>query len=101
MNILLIIVLYIIHIFICRYLTELIFVNNQLDNLLNDINTNLTNYKYKGKIIGAKSINGKIHYRYDLIKPINPINGIDYDEYQLLYRGETGNYNINNNLTIL
>jgi hypothetical protein len=80
------------------YLPASVFVNYNLELLLNDIDNALSNYKKVGdKIFGDKKINSKIFYRYELSKPIDPTIGIDDDEYQKLYQGNRGYYNIKGN----
>lgn len=62
--------------------------------LIEDIQLALKDYPDSGYIKGAKSIDGKLHYRYDLIIPVE---GVPYHEYLELYRGEYGGHNIPNN----
>lgn len=82
------------------YLDPKIFRNNQISSLINDITSSLTDYTKSGNVTGAKSLNGKVHYRYDLKEPVNPEIGVPYDKYTTLYRGETGEFNIPNNYDV-
>jgi hypothetical protein len=79
------------------YLNSEIFEDKKVSNLLEDINSSLKDYPKKGIVPGAKSINGKVHYRYDLNKPIKPTNGVEYSDYLTAYRGEGGDFNIPEN----
>jgi hypothetical protein len=82
------------------YLNAEVFEDKKVGKLLEEINSTLTDYPKSGNIKGAKSINGKVHYRYDLKKPINPSNGLEYSDYLVNYRGEGGEYNIPENQDI-
>ena len=73
-----------------------IHVSFLLSSLLYDLEAILSNYGKSGRIFGARSINGKLHCRYELNIPINPCVGIKYEEYLLHYR-EYGDFNIPNN----
>ena len=79
------------------YLHPEIFAKRKLSSLIQDINHSLEGYKKKGIIKGAKSIDGKIHYRYDLNRPVIPSFGVEYSEYLRMYRGGKGDYNIKGN----
>ena len=83
------------------YLTDAIFRNNLFKTLIDDINKKLNKYNIQGVIPGARAINGKISYRYDITIPINHLTGIQYDDYVSLYRGEHGEYNIKGNIDII
>jgi hypothetical protein len=72
-----------------------------INELIECINNKLHSYHYSGHISGAYSINGKIHCRYDVSSIVDPIIGINYDEYISLYRGEYGEYNIPGNPHLL
>jgi len=79
------------------YLNSELFEDKRVPNLISDIDNALKDYQKTGVIVGAKSINGKLHYRYDLSFPIDPAKGVDYHEYLNGYRGESGDYNIPGN----
>jgi hypothetical protein len=79
------------------YLNTEVFQNNQIKPLVNDIMESLNGYDKTGTISGAKSVNGKVHYRFDLKVPVNPSQGVLYEDYISLYRGEYGDYNIPQN----
>lgn len=81
------------------YLTEYVFIHG-VNILLHELGTNLKSYEYSGRINGAMSLDGKIHCRYDLKAPVNAKNGVSYDTYLSLYRGEDGPFNIKNNKNI-
>lgn len=76
------------------YLHPELFQEQKVSKFLSDVNFSLREYKKTGAISGAKSINGKIHYRYDLTKPVECSKGVTYEEYTPLYRGESGGFNI-------
>lgn len=83
------------------YLTDRIFGELLFGKLISDIEANLANYVFEGNIIGARRISNKIHYRYDLVLPVNPVEGILYGDYINLYRGEGGKYNISGNKDLI
>ena len=79
------------------YLASEIFLENKMKDLLKDIEMSLKSYAKTGNIDGAKSIDGKVHYRYDLKEPVEPSKGVPYDKYIAMYRGEYGDFNISDN----
>jgi len=79
------------------YLRPELFQFKHIPALVDDLNNSLRKYRKKGDIKGARSINGKLHYRFDLNKPVLPSMGVTYSEYITMYRGEHGEYNIPNN----
>ena len=83
------------------YLHVELFSEHKIKDLLKDIDTSLKNYNKSGVVRGAKSINGKVHYRYDLTIPVDPEKGVVYQEYVPLYRGEYGGFNIPENADIV
>lgn len=84
------------------YLNELVFKDNTLPHLISEITNRLSHYAINNDVInGARQINSKISYRYDIVTPIQPMKGISYEEYRLLYRGEYGLYNIKNNIDVV
>ena len=82
------------------YLRPETFAEGKVIDLVEEITTSLQKYPKFGSIRGARSINGKIHYRYDLNKPVDPKEGISYEQYLQSYRGEHGGYNIAGNSDI-
>ncbi len=69
--------------------------------LITDIMANLRTYNKEDNITGAKRLNRLLFIRYDLRIPINPVEGVIYDDYYSLYRGEYGSYNIPGNQCII
>ena len=65
--------------------------------LILDLQEALKNYNKTGVIKGAKSFDGKIHYRYDLNVSVKPWIGVEYSHYLNMYRGGEGDYNIRGN----
>lgn len=79
------------------YLTPALFQGNNLHLFLEEVKEALKNYPKTGKIKGDKSINGVMHYRYELDAPIDPKEGVDEMNYILHYRSAMDNYNIPEN----
>lgn len=83
------------------YLNADVFREGKIKQLVKDIKDLLKSYNKSGAIKGAKSLyDNKIHYRYDLKKPIDPAKGVLYEDYLTLYRGEYGEFNISGNKDI-
>jgi hypothetical protein len=82
------------------YLHAEIFKEKKIRALVDEINESLKDYNRTGMVKGAKSLNGKIHYRYDLMTPVDPAVGVTYEKYTNLYRGEGGDFNIPTNKDI-
>lgn len=76
------------------YIPSSIFKTGLQAHLIQDIKEALKDYTKTGEIYGDKSLDGKIHYRYELGRPIDPTVGITYSQYQYLYESNRGEYNI-------
>lgn len=57
----------------------------------------LAKYTKKGAIVGDKSIDGTIFYRYELSKPIDIQKGVDFFQYARLYERNRHAFNIPDN----
>lgn len=79
------------------YLTEEVFSRRRVKELTDCLTKELKGYNFAGSIPGANNLTGKLHYRYDMLLPVDPVQGVPYDNYVSLYRGEGGDYNIPNN----
>lgn len=79
------------------YLHHKIFADNKLVPLIRELQVALSLYNNTGNITGDKSIDGKIHYRYELSTIIDPTIGISFVNYDRYYESNRGAYNINGN----
>jgi hypothetical protein len=79
------------------YLKPKSFKHDLMALLVHDITGAVYKQGNGGVISGAKILTWQLWCRYDLTKPIDPYEGIVYDEYIKLYRGEDGAYNIKYN----
>ena len=79
------------------YLNPNIMRAGMVDDLVDDIMRGLGDYKKTGKISGDKSVNGTLHYRYELAKPIDVTQGIPRSTYESMYVPNRGAYNIEGN----
>lgn len=74
------------------YLSPALFRENTLHSLIVSIQTVLKNagYTKSGTIVGSKSIDGTIFYRYELSEPIDIKSGVDFWTYVALYEKNRG-----------
>jgi len=79
------------------YLPISIFKENLLSILMKEIKGGLSGYKKYGFIMGDKSIDNKILYRYEFSRPIDPCVGANEIEYSNLYELNRGYYNVEGN----
>jgi len=84
------------------YIPANVIKNGQQKQMLNDIQSAISEYKGGGNISGDKMITNNIGYRYELSKPIDPKLGVTKDDYYSLYspNSEGSSFNIQNNLDI-
>lgn len=85
------------------YISPTTFKKNMVNTLFNDIKSAVSSYNKSGSIVGDKMLTKNIGFRYELSKPINPTDGIDFKTYLNLYSSNRGatNYNIEGNKDIL
>lgn len=82
------------------YLSSSVFKEQKLKTIVKSIKDALSCARYdkKGIIIGDRSINDTVHYRYELSEPVDPNVGIDtFEKYVSLYQPNRKEYNIPNN----
>ena len=79
------------------YIPPEIIKNGQTKQFIDDVSSALGSYNKTGKIYGDKSIDGTLHYRYELSSPIDVTNGVSMGEYRNLYKANDGNFNIKGN----
>jgi len=82
------------------YLTPDMFKKEgRLKQFVGDLQSALSSAKYtkKGFIVGDKSIDETIFYRYELSKPIDIQKGVDFFEYAKLYERNRHIFNIPDN----
>ena len=79
------------------YITPEIIKNGQAKQFVQEVKTALGNYNKTGKIYGDKSIDGTLHYRYELSSPVDVTTGVSMGEYRNLYKANDGNFNIKGN----
>ncbi len=79
------------------YIPPIIFKQGKLQEFIEDVQSALKGYDKTGAIHGDKSLDGTIHYRYELSKPINIEEGINHSVYSIFYQANRGAHNIDNN----
>ncbi len=79
------------------YIPPEIIKNGQTKQFIDDVSSALGSYNKTGKIYGDKSIDGTLHYRYELSSPVDVTRGVSKDDYYNLYKSNDGNFNIKGN----
>ena len=79
------------------YIPPKIFQEGKLEEIISDLIGVFSKYKTEGTINGSNSINGKIHYRWELDLPSDPAEPKHYRFYESHYRDNDGIYNIPDN----
>ncbi len=79
------------------YIPASVFLKKSLQAFIDDVKDAIKDYNKTGEIYGDRSLDGKIHYRYELGTPINFSVGVSYEQYMNLYRPNDGSYNIEGN----
>lgn len=81
------------------YISPQIFRDKRIGDLIKEIQEafKTVGYVSNGIVNGDKSIDGILHYRYELSKVVDPEVGVTYDEYIRAYEPNRGHYNIPEN----